>query len=124
MSNGSMTNGDGRRLTLAELAEAPERVTEVPAAEIPGFLMALAALQSALTAKLLASPGPSPAGDVALSSGQDRLLKARAAAERLGCSTDWLYEHAARLPFTVRDGRLLRFSEVGITRYIRARTAG
>jgi predicted DNA-binding transcriptional regulator AlpA len=36
-------------------------------------------------------------------------------------SKDWLYHHARQLPFTVRTGRLLRFSSHGIDRYIRTR---
>lgn len=53
--------------------------------------------------------------------GKDRLLTVEEAAQKLGRSKDWLYRHAGRLPFTVRDGRLLRFSEQGIERYIRQR---
>src|SRR4029077_15392499 len=34
---------------------------------------------------------------------------------------DWLYRHHPDLPFRVRHGRLLRFSELGIEDYIRKR---
>jgi predicted DNA-binding transcriptional regulator AlpA len=52
----------------------------------------------------------------------DRLLTVDEAAAILAKTPDWLYRHADRLPFTVREGRLLRFSQSGIQRYIRART--
>jgi len=47
------------------------------------------------------------------------LLDVSEAAKRLSASRDWVYRHAAALPFTVRNGRQLRFSSAGITRYIR-----
>ena len=47
---------------------------------------------------------------------------AREAAQRLGTSEDWLYRHAAELPFTKRlSERQLRFSSAGIEQYIRRR---
>ena len=44
------------------------------------------------------------------------------AAERLGVSTDWLFRRSRTLPFVVRLGRHLRFSNRGIDRYLRNRT--
>jgi predicted DNA-binding transcriptional regulator AlpA len=52
---------------------------------------------------------------------RDRLLKVEEASEKLGVKPDWLYRHHKSLPFTVRHGRLLRFSELGIEDYIRRR---
>jgi len=52
---------------------------------------------------------------------EDRLLDVEEAAARLSTTVDWLYRHAAELPFTVRTGRLLRFSSASIARYIRER---
>jgi predicted DNA-binding transcriptional regulator AlpA len=52
---------------------------------------------------------------------RDRLLDVFEAAEKLGVTTDWLYRHHRKLPITVRHGRLLRFSELGIDDYIRRR---
>ena len=49
---------------------------------------------------------------------RDRLLNVE---EKLGVKPDWLYRHHKDLPFTVRHGRLLRFSELGIEDYIRRR---
>jgi predicted DNA-binding transcriptional regulator AlpA len=49
---------------------------------------------------------------------RDRLLDVEEAAAKLGVTTDWLYRHHKDLPFTVRHGRPLRFSELGIEQYI------
>jgi predicted DNA-binding transcriptional regulator AlpA len=51
----------------------------------------------------------------------DRLLKIADAAAKLSVSPDYLYRHAEKLPFTVRDGRRLRFSEHGIEQWIARR---
>jgi len=42
-------------------------------------------------------------------------------AEKLGATADWLYRHQKEFGFTVRHGRLLRFSELGIEDCIRRR---
>jgi predicted DNA-binding transcriptional regulator AlpA len=52
---------------------------------------------------------------------RDRLLNVAEAAVKLGVKPDWLYRHHKDLRFTVRHGRLLRFSELGIEDYIRRR---
>ena len=52
---------------------------------------------------------------------RDRLLNVGEAAKKLGVTLDWLYRHHKYLRFTVRHGRLLRFSEAGIEDYIRRR---
>lgn len=52
---------------------------------------------------------------------EDRLLNVEEAAERLGMSTDYLYRHKDKFPFTRRMGRKLLFSSVGIDAYIRQR---
>jgi predicted DNA-binding transcriptional regulator AlpA len=51
----------------------------------------------------------------------DRLLDVSQAAEKLCVKRDWLYRHHSDLPFRVRHGKLLRFSELGIEDYIRKR---
>ncbi|HUY28866.1 MAG TPA: helix-turn-helix domain-containing protein [Candidatus Binataceae bacterium] len=51
----------------------------------------------------------------------DRLLNIAEAAEKLSSKKDWLYRHHRELGFTVRHGRLLRFSELGVEEYIRKR---
>jgi excisionase family DNA binding protein len=54
--------------------------------------------------------------------GDDTLLTVDQAAVRLGVSTDWLFRRSRTLPFVVRLGRHLRFSNRGIDRYLRNRT--
>lgn len=51
--------------------------------------------------------------------GRDRVLDIQEAAVRLGRSVSFLYREAHRLPFTVRAGRSLGFSECGIEAWIR-----
>src|SRR5262245_21105463 len=51
----------------------------------------------------------------------DRLLDVKTAAEFLGMAEDTLYRKARTLPFTVQQGRSLRFSRAGIEKYIRSR---
>ena len=52
---------------------------------------------------------------------RDRLLNIDQTAEKLGRKKDWLYRHHRELAFTVRHGKPLRFSELGIEEYIRKR---
>ena len=52
---------------------------------------------------------------------RDRLLNVAEAAVKLGVKPDWLFRHHKDLRFTVRHGRLLRFSELGIDDHIRRR---
>jgi excisionase family DNA binding protein len=53
---------------------------------------------------------------------EDRLLTIDQAAAKLMTSKDWFYRNSGRLPFTLRIGRNLRFSEQGIERWIMSRT--
>jgi predicted DNA-binding transcriptional regulator AlpA len=78
----------------------------------------LAAGQAQLAARLLANGAP---GSTSESSG-DRLLTAKDTAPRCGHSADWLYRHADSLPFVVRVGRSVRFSEAGLQKWIRSRS--
>ncbi len=97
-------------LTTADLVAQPSRVAELSPEQARGLLVAIASIQPLLIARALATGGAPGAGD--------RLLKIDEAASRLGQSPDWLYRHASRLPFTVRQGRGLRFSERSLTTYI------
>jgi predicted DNA-binding transcriptional regulator AlpA len=54
--------------------------------------------------------------------GEDRLLDAEEAANRLSVSEDWLYRNAKKLPFTRKLGpKMLRFSSDGIQKYLSLR---
>jgi predicted DNA-binding transcriptional regulator AlpA len=53
---------------------------------------------------------------------EDRLLDAEEAAKLLSVSVVWLYRNAKRLPFTRKLGhKMLRFSSVGIQKYLAVR---
>jgi excisionase family DNA binding protein len=102
---------------LADLVAEPDKVALVPPEAIPAMRGELARLDSLLLARLLAG------GNAKADSGPDgdRLLSAKEAAAKLGASEDYLYRRSRNLPFTVRMGRQVRFSETGIERYIRQR---
>jgi len=104
--------------TLDELAADPERASALPRATIQALLHRCVGVQTVLLGALTTSEPSKPDGEL------DRLLDVATAAERLSVSKDWLYHHAPQLPFTVRQGRLLRFSSRGIARYIQSRQGG
>ena len=98
--------------SLAACGEWLAQDEEVPADQLAGLLVQLAALQHAVSARLLLGL----LQRAAVAHTTDRLLTVTEAAERLACTTDWLYRQ--RLPFAVRNGRQLRYSEAGLVRYI------
>ena len=52
----------------------------------------------------------------------DKLLDAEEACKILSASSDWLYRHANRLPFTRKLGpRMIRFSSQGIQKWLTSR---
>lgn len=103
-----------RSPTLAEVLETPTLASEVPSDQAAGYICHLAAVQTMLAARM-APTAPSSEDE------PDQLLTADEAAQRLNVSKDWLYRHAATLPFTVRPTpKRLRFSGQGIAAYIEA----
>ena len=53
---------------------------------------------------------------------EDRLLDAEEASRLLSVSSDWLYRHSRKLPFTRKLGaKMLRFSSQGIQKYLATR---
>jgi predicted DNA-binding transcriptional regulator AlpA len=108
-------------VTASDLLAEPARIDEIPPEVIPALLAQLSAAQSALVARWLAIGGGAPtAGSGAPV--PDTLLTAEDTAKRLGVSEDWVYRHAATLPFTVRlSGGALRFSSHGLDDFIRRR---
>ena len=85
---------------------APENIAPIMAQ--------MAAIQLSLAARLVSVTTEQSQEET------DNLLTIEEAAERLKCSPDWLYKRARALPFTVRVGRSLRFSERGIEEAIRS----
>ncbi len=108
--------------TATELLTAiilhPERIPDLPLGAIPGILAQLAATQGVLAAQLVQAAFTQ---NDTFRAGGARLLTVEDAAQKLGVGRDWLYRRAANLPFTVRVGRALRFSEEGLDRWIRSR---
>jgi hypothetical protein len=100
------------RPDIATLLPPIEAVDTLPPEALPGFVAGLAALQARAASRLVI-----PTDDAGL----DRLVKVGEAAKFLDRSVDWLYKNADRLPFTRRDRRSLRFSYLGIRRYIDGR---
>jgi predicted DNA-binding transcriptional regulator AlpA len=103
-------------LTLADLVAQPSRIDALDPEHARRLLIEVSTIQPLLIARALAVGGASGSAD--------RLLKIDEAATRLGQSPDWLYRHAGRLPFTVRQGRGLRFSERGLATYIAQQANG
>ena len=114
-----MTSIDG-------LLEQPERVSEVPAGEVPGLLVRLGALLAALAARQAASASnENKVLQVESTKSHDRNLTVDEAAEMLGVTRNWLYRHSGKLPFTRRlSKKALRFSEKGIRRWLETRRNG
>jgi hypothetical protein len=102
-------------MTLAELVEHPERVADVPAAEIPVLLTRLATITAALAARMTVNDFAKHAER----SEPDELLTLDQAAARLKTSTDFLRRSPAMKPLRVRLAREIRISSRAIERYIR-----
>ena len=93
----------------AELQSVLNAVRDLMPEELPQLLGELEMIRATAMLKM-SSP--------AVLQQSDELLAVETAAERLGVSTDYLYRHAAKLPFTRRIGRKLLFSSRGIAQYI------
>lgn len=93
------------------LAAAEGLVPELSHDEIPVALGRLGQVSARLTFRALSSAAP-PA---------DRLLSVVEAGSLLGMAPDTLYRRSGEFPFTVRDGRRVRFSRRGIETFIRSR---
>ena len=103
---------------LGELLEHPDRVSALPLEAIPSLRGELARLDTLLLMRVAMAQNNGQAEYPACG---DRLLDVEEAARKLGKSKDYLYRHAGGYPFTVRDGRSVRFSEQGIEKFIRQR---
>jgi predicted DNA-binding transcriptional regulator AlpA len=91
-----------------------EATTKPTAPETPAFTLTVAQLREIVREEVQAARAPHQ--------DSDRLLDAVEAAKMLSMSTDWLYRHAKRLPFTRKLGpKMLRFSYLGIQKYLSTR---
>lgn len=104
--------------TLDEVASDPEKARDLPLEVAETIHARCVVVLNATLGRILAGRT-----EAARHAGveEERLLTVPEAAARLATSRDWIYRHAAQLPFTVRNGRQLRFSERGLTRYIQQR---
>ncbi len=104
---------------LEEIAHNPALAIHLPVDVVEALLGKNAVAQSVLLSRLLALRAS--LSKVERSADGDRLLGVEEAARKLGKSKDYLYRHSCDYPFTVRDGRSLRFSDQGIEKFIRQR---
>jgi hypothetical protein len=95
----------------------------IPQERIAPMLAQLAALQSALAARLILDTGAQSQAQQPVVETEE-LLTAEQAAALLSVSIDWMYRHASGLPFTKRLSRkALRFSRAGLMRWRAGRRA-
>ena len=95
----------------------------VPRERIATMLVQIAALQSALAARLITDSGNGIQSEP-ISHKPEELLTAKEAAKLLNVSVHWMYRHASELPFTRRLSRkALRFSKAGLLRWRAGRRA-
>jgi hypothetical protein len=101
---------------LASIVGHPERVLDVPAEALAAVLIELAALQSAIAARV-ASGASTAALDRPGES--DRLVDVEEASRLLGVSADFLYSSSVVRSLRVRVGGRVLFSYRRIQDYIR-----
>lgn len=101
--------------TLADLARDPSTLDGLPAEAIPALVGEAASLHARLLARLMAS------GQDGKPDSPERLLSVDEAARMLQVSKSWLYKRTARLPFVVKVGSRVCYSEAGIRAWIRRR---
>lgn len=95
------------QLTAAVQAATPE--------QCPALLGQLEALKASLWLKMTTG---APAGS---SSQDDQLLTAEEVADRLRVTKAFVYRNAHSYPFTIHQGRYVRFSKAGLERYLTQR---
>ena len=110
-------------VTLDMVAQNPAIVESLGLEELRPLIALLEMAQGALRARWFvvsteAALKPAPPAEE-----PDRLLKVKQAAMRIGVAVDTLYRNADDYPFTVRteQPRALRFSERGITDWMKAK---
>lgn len=97
--------------SLDSLASDPTKIDTLPPEVVRALWVDVRHLEKVLVLRLLMAPSTA-------SPSEDRLIDIDEAASILGMSKDRLYRKD--YPFTIREGGLLRFSSVGIQRYIKA----
>ena len=98
------------------IRSAGEAALTLPPTELPAVLGELERLKGLLWIRLNTPLQGSPEATEG-----DRLLGVPEAAVKLGMAPSTLYKTADDYPFTIRQGRRLKFSSYGIERWIQAR---
>jgi predicted DNA-binding transcriptional regulator AlpA len=101
-------------------ADLPQRavpsldaIAELPVAELPSLVLALAAAQSAVAARL---------ADTAAMPRDDAYLSVDEVAAQLGVDPAWVYRQAARWPFAVKlSSKVVRIERAGLRRWLTQR---
>jgi excisionase family DNA binding protein len=93
-----------------QLETALQAARTLPPAELPRLLGDLEEVRATALARLSAPATVQSA---------DEFLTVKQAAQKLGCSTDYLYKNSASLPFARHLGKKLLFSTHGIEEYLR-----
>lgn len=96
-------------------AEVAAVIHEAPLDQCPALMGQLEALKASLWLRMSSGMATRQ------STQPDRLLTAEEVAERLNVKLGFIYRNARTYPFTIRQGRYVRFSEVGLERYLRQR---
>jgi predicted DNA-binding transcriptional regulator AlpA len=104
-----------RDAVAVALATLEGALAEASIESLPDALGGLARLAATTHLRLSRHGQGSPAP------AEERLLGVEEAGARLGISSSALYKKADEFPFTVRHGRSIRFSDVGISAWIRKR---
>ena len=104
-----------RAALLGSLLADPSKATGVPHEEATALLMQLGAVQTALLARLQATPMTTTSTEKRAEA--DRLLTVAQAAEVLNVPVGWLYRRSSKLSFARKLGGHLRFSERGVRAY-------
>jgi predicted DNA-binding transcriptional regulator AlpA len=97
------------------LAELETTATDVSPDDVPELAGRLEALKLRLVLRLQ-TPAAAAAAE---KGGEDRLLDAEQAAALLGVKVSWIYDHSAEFSPVRLPGRLLRFSETRLRRWMR-----
>ena len=89
-----------------------QEVERANPAEWPNLLGELERLKASLWLRIAMSSAKQAPPQV------DCLLTAEDMAHRLRVTKEYVYRNARKYPFTVREGRYVRFSQVGLARYL------
>jgi predicted DNA-binding transcriptional regulator AlpA len=100
------------RTSLTELETAAPEVSTSDVPELAGRL-------EALKVRLVLGLQTSAAVPAAEKEDEDRLLDPQQAAALLGVKVSWIYDHSAEFSPVRLPGRLLRFSEARLRRWMR-----